>query len=82
MFFRERSLTPAESEMHFKAYLQRKLVDLDFSASPTSLSPSSSLSTPPNSPKLSKHKQDISSGDVLQIVKTATQLNHTVEWLF
>ena len=62
-FFRERSLTPAESEMQFKAYLQKKLVEMDSSASPTSLSPSSSLSTPPNSPTVSKHKREIPSGE-------------------
>ena len=71
---RQRSLTPAESEVQFKAYLQRKLVnDVDaaatteVSASPTSLSPSSSLSTPPTSPKVSKQKQEMASGDELKI---------------
>ena len=71
---RERSLTPAESEVQFKAYLQRKLVNdadaaatTEFSASPTSLSPSSSLSTPPNSPKVSKQKQEATSGDELKL---------------
>ena len=69
LFYRERSLTPAESEVQFKAYLQKKLVEMDFSASPTSLSPSSSLSTPPNSPTVSKHKHVISSGDELMMVQ-------------